>query len=1144
MSGAGVLEALVGIVGDALSPLVTRLQGDQAEQLLDQLGMRLPPAMLSSGAIPQRIQQSAHVCMQLPAAVQALSDAIAASDDGAMLNAALQLGLRIGEAGTTFAQLGTAIDAAIQSAAGLTPAQKARLGEAATQLPERLLHLSLITWVEERQPNLKGALTLVGLFDDEPVAGDPTDLSLPPFRLQRVRFDRLTPLFSDPSQHLANLYGFGEPSFDGLELFKRLKQMVDRPDAETLLIKAPGQSAVLEAFMFRMATTPDAIPGLSLRLRIPAEKSLEVAIPIGGPWSVTASSTSRFEGGIEFLLHPQNGLRIEPPTAAASVDAAFGLKAENSDGSPMILIGQAGGSRLELKRFSGRMPLRLSATSGTPSPNFALGAELELAEGKVVIDASESDGFIAQILSGVRVESRFDLGAFYDTEEGLRFTGSATIEIAIPTHLELGPLTISSVYLIGGFVAGAIPIEFSADLGVRLGPLAASVNRLGAAAMITFPPEGGNAGISQIDVNFKPPNGVGLSVDAGVVKGGGYLYFDFDREEYAGALELVFSGFLTLKAIGLITTKMPDGSKGFSLLIIITAEFGTGFQLGFGFVLLGVGGLLGLNRTMKLEALTEGIRTGAAANVLFPQDVVANAPRIISDLRRFFPPENGIFLIGPMAKLGWGTPALITLSLGIIIQIPPGNIAILGVLRVVLPDEKAPLLVLQVAFIGAIEFDKQRAYFFASIFESRVLFITLEGEMGVLVAWGDDSNFVVSVGGFHPQFTPPPLPFPSPRRVALNILNESWGRIRVMGYFAVTSNTVQLGVRAELYFGLGDALKIEGHLAFDALFQFNPFFFIIEISCGVSLKVFGIGLFSISLQFSLEGPTPWRAKGYGKLKLLFFTVKANFDFTWGEKKETTLPPIAVLPLLSGEFEKLSNWKAQLPASGSLLVSLRKLEEGSEELVLHPIGTLIVTQRAVPLDLHLDKVGNQKPSDGKRFYLEVTGDLQKVADRAEQFAIAQYKDFKDADKLSQAPFQPEDAGVEMAVASQAIATGKAVKRNIRYETHIIDRDFQGAFITFFGFVGRLFTHFLNGSAVTKSVLSQHYQQQFQPFADKVVVSPEQFVVASTVDNRALSQQAVFTSEAKAQEFLRAEMARDASRRGRLHVVAADEVNIDG
>ena len=78
-----------------------------------------------------------------------------------------------------------------------------------------------------------------------------------------------------------------------------------------------------------------------------------------------------------------------------------------------------------------------------------------------------------------------------------------------------------------------------------------------------------------------------------------------------------------MKAIGIITTKMPDGSTGFSLLIIITAEFGTGIQLGFGFTLIGLGGLLGLNRTMSLQPLMEGVRTGAINSIMFPQNPVA-----------------------------------------------------------------------------------------------------------------------------------------------------------------------------------------------------------------------------------------------------------------------------------------------------------------------------------------------------------------------------------------------------------------------------------------------------------------------------------------------------------------------------------------
>ena len=131
--------------------------------------------------------------------------------------------------------------------------------------------------------------------------------------------------------------------------------------------------------------------------------------------------------------------------------------------------------------------------------------------------------------------------------------------------------------------------------------------------------------------------------------------------------------------------------------------------------------------------------------------------------------------------------------------------------------------------IGLAGFDKQRLYFFATLFDSRVVFLTIDGEMGLLVAFGGDANFVVSVGGFHPRFAPPPLPFPSPKRVAINILNTPVARIRVEGYFAVTSNTAQFGARVDVFFGLS-AINVQGHLCFDALFQFSPFYFIFEIS--------------------------------------------------------------------------------------------------------------------------------------------------------------------------------------------------------------------------------------------------------------------------------------------------------------------------
>ena len=62
-------------------------------------------------------------------------------------------------------------------------------------------------------------------------------------------------------------------------------------------------------------------------------------------------------------------------------------------------------------------------------------------------------------------------------------------------------------------------------------------------------------------------------------------------------------------------------------------------------------------------------------------------------------------------------------------------------------------------FVGALEFDKRRIWFFASLYESRILFITIDGEMGLLMDFGDRPNFVLAAGGFHPRFPAPALKF-------------------------------------------------------------------------------------------------------------------------------------------------------------------------------------------------------------------------------------------------------------------------------------------------------------------------------------------------------------------------------------------------
>ncbi|MGZ8159517.1 MAG: DUF6603 domain-containing protein, partial [Methylobacter sp.] len=334
------------------------------------------------------------------------------------------------------------------------------------------------------------------------------------------------------------------------------------------------------------------------------------------------------------------------------------------------------------------------------------------------------------------------------------------------------------------------------------------------------------------------------------------------------------------------------------------------------------------------------------------------------------------------------------------------------------------------------------------------------------------------------------------------------------------------------------------HITFDALFQFSPFYFIIEISAGVSLKVFGMGLFSIRLQFALEGPTPWRAHGSGSISFLFFDVSADFDVTWGDSQDTTLPPIPVMPLLKAELEKQQNWIAELPVGNNLLVSLRKLSETESAQVLHPLGTLRVSQRTAPLDIRIDKVGSQKPADANQFKLVPSGDLVKVSDADEQFAKAQFINMSDAEKLSQRAFDPLHGGLKLASGAQTLGSAKLAKRKVRYEQIIIDNNFKHFSSRFKSFSFGFFAHFLRGSAISKSALSKSYRSQIDPFTEKLQVKDGGFTVALATNNQAYSTQAMnFSSETLAQQYIQNQVSLHPELHETLHVIPRHEVTAE-
>ncbi len=713
---------------------------------------------------------------------------------------------------------------------------------------------------------------------------------------------------------------------------------------------------------------------------------------------------------------------------------------------PAFRVGNAGGTRIDVQK------LLVGVEMAGDRAAFRLGIE----HAALVIDLTEGDGLLGQ-LPGGEIRAEFALILTADTANGMRIEGGTRARATLPVNASLfGVFTIHHLEIaLGPSPAGRdVNLELAGAFSLHLGPFSATIDRVGMQADIAL--EEGNLGFADALLGFKPPNGIGLALDVGVVKGGGYLFIDVPRGEYAGALELTI-GPVSVKAIGILSTRvpLPDGSHGWALLLMVYGQFAP-IQLSFGFTLTGVGGMIGLHHGVSTDALTTGMRDGVLDDILFPKNPVADAPRIINRLRTVFPVTPRALTFGPMLELGWGTPAIVTLRLGVIAQLdnvlPPGNapvsfnrLVLVGQLRVqMLPEATGtpPLLKLLVDILGYYDSQSKRLGFLARLRDSKVAEITLSGMLVVQADFGSDPKFVLAAGGFHPRFKDIPPGTPAPiDRLAVGF---SIGPVKltIEGYFAVAASTVQAGatLRAQAKAG---PVSIDGWLGFDAIFYFEPrFHFEVDLRAGVAAKWKGHTFASVELKGTFTGPGLWRFTGTVSLSLLWWDITKSIDESIGSAPATPPTEVDVAALVRQAITSPGNWSAQLPAGGSGMVSLGEIP-GTTGVLAHPLGSLTMVERVVPLGLTLQKFGNGRVKGANRFDVtQVTvGGVGLTATGTaptEPFTRSHFVEMTEEQKLSSPSFERFQAGI--AVGTDAFTVpGTQVKGSLEYETHYLERD---------------------------------------------------------------------------------------------------------
>ncbi len=514
---------------------------------------------------------------------------------------------------------------------------------------------------------------------------------------------------------------------------------------------------------------------------------------------------------------------------------------------------------------------------------------------------------------------------------------------------------------------------------------------------------------SGISASISPPFG-----DGGLPGGGAVMRLP-DRSGFGGTLHIPL-GPVSVEASAILQ-ELADDTPSF--LAVMGVGFTPPIQLSFGFSLDRVGGLVGVNRTVNNDALSLAVRTGAAANALFAVAPPASPAALVIDLNRFFPGFVGRHVIGPTLRLAWlsiGSGSLLALDVGVVIEIPTGKVVILGVARAEIPGAPG-LLHLRLDVLGIVDPVESLISIDAGLVDSHLLSVfEVYGNAGLRLSWGGQAYAVISVGGFYPGFNPEPARLPPLRRIGLALDVPVPGlTLCAAGYFAVTTNTIQLGCRLDVSISLG--LTAHGFLQVDALVQFRPFYFIANCSAGFDVGVADCSFGGVRLDGTISGPGPLTIRGKLTIETFLFDISWDESFTIGDGPGDTLPsPPRLLEVLAGELAKAENLRPESMHDPAVILESREIRPGMA--AVPPTGTLQWTQRRAPLGFPVDRVDGQPLGSPQGAKVATPG--AAIPDR---FSPGSYCSLTSAEALSRPPFDILTAGIVLAPPAAPAAPSK-------------------------------------------------------------------------------------------------------------------------
>jgi hypothetical protein len=505
-------------------------------------------------------------------------------------------------------------------------------------------------------------------------------------------------------------------------------------------------------------------------------------------------------------------------------------------------------------------------------------------------------------------------------------------------------------------------------------------------------------------VGLLPASGLSGALDAGPVKLSGGFRVDPDRAGATGRLALN-AGTVAAGALGSITR--AGGTASF--VAVVGARFTPGIQIGFGFEISTVGGVVGVNVGVDADRLRDRLREGTALAIFFPADPAAG-DRLLPAVRETFRTQPGGLVIGPSAELTWlqvAGASMLRLSLVLLLELPRGRVLVLGRAAVSVP----PMIDLRLDVLG--EIDVPRGFYAVdlAVVEGRVMGIFRAGGTAAMrISTARPAYTLFTVGGFHPGYRTQVPGLPEQRRISFGPSLPLPLTFRFEGYLAFTGGTFQAGARFEIGFDVG-VIAAHGFLSFDAIAQLDPFHLRVDLAGGIRVEALGIDFAGVDFHGSLDAPGPVVVRG--RVRVSFLGAKASWNDRFVLGSSDRPPPEPALDRVAAEVAKQVVPAAVSGTAGHdpHVVLDAPTRTAGGVAVVHPMGAVRWSQDLVPLDHELQRV------QGRRIGRTCRVTVVDLATGTRQGVLAPFApaSFRDADRdqlLSLPAFEDLPSGVQV------------------------------------------------------------------------------------------------------------------------------------